>query len=176
MRIYIAFALLLIMSASCIPLKKQIYFQGEVEENDSIQKLQDAPYRLQVNDALNIQVKSSDQKLVELFSQSTRTTGVTRGYNEEILYFESYSIDRHGNIRLPYLGEINVLGYTTDEVREKIDKEFQKYFRNPEDVFVNVKLAGVRVTIIGEVGETGTELLYINHLYKQGAPQPRCNS
>jgi polysaccharide export outer membrane protein len=79
MRIYIAFALLLIISASCIPLKKQIYFQGEITESDSIQKLQDEPYRLQVNDMLDIQIKSSDQKLVDLFSQNQIGTGNVGG-------------------------------------------------------------------------------------------------
>ncbi len=128
MRIYIAFALLLIISASCIPLKKQVYFQGEISETDSIQKLQNEPYRLQVNDMLDIQIKSSDQKLVELFDQNSRSSGnnaVGGGsdFTEEGLYFTTYSVDRHGNISLPYLGEINVLGYTTPEVTEKIEDQ-----------------------------------------------------
>lgn len=166
MRIYIAFALLLIISASCIPLKKQVYFQGEISETDSIQKLQNEPYRLQVNDMLDIQIKSSDQKLVELFNQNPTGAGNAGGgnarFSEEGLYFTTYSVDRHGNIRLPYLGDINVLGYTTPEVTEKIESKFQVYFRNPEDVFVSVRLAGIRVTIIGEVANTGTHLLYLN--------------
>ena len=41
-------------------------------------------------------------------------------------YFTGYSIDEHGNIRLPYIGELNVLGYTTDEVREKVKSELKK--------------------------------------------------
>ena len=165
MRIFIAFALLLIVSASCIPLKKQVYFQGEISESDTIRKLQDEPYRLQVNDMLDIQIKSSDQKLVELFNQSPSTSGNMGGgarFSEEALYFTTYSVDRHGNIRLPYLGELNVLGYTTPEVQEKIELKFEKYFKNPEDVFISVRLAGIRVTIIGEVNNTGTHLLYLN--------------
>jgi polysaccharide export outer membrane protein len=165
MRIYIAFALLLIISASCIPLKKQVYFQGEISQSDSIQKLQNEPYRLQVNDMLDIQIKSSDQKLVELFDQNPTNAGNMGGnarFSEEGLYFTTYSIDRHGNIRLPYLGDINVLGYTTTEVTEKIESKFQVYFKNPEDVFVTVRLAGIRVTVIGEVEKTGTHLLYLN--------------
>ena len=165
MRIFIAFALLLILSASCIPLKKQVYFQGEISESETIRKLQDEPYRLQVNDMLDIQIKSSDQKLVELFNQSPSTVGNMGGaarFSEEALYFTAYSVDRHGNIRLPYLGVLNVLGYTAAEVQEKIEREFERYFKNPEDVFVSVRLAGIRVTIIGEVNNTGTHLLYLN--------------
>jgi len=84
--------------------------------------------------------------------------------NEASIYFNSYSVDKLGNIRLPYLGDINVLGYTTKEVQEKIDKEFEKYFRNPDDVFVEVRLAGIRYTTIGEVGKTGINVLYLNQV------------
>jgi len=151
------------MITSCIPLKKQIYFQGEITEQDTIRKLQEEPYRLQVNDMLDIQIKSSDEKLVALFNQNPQGASNSQ-VNDASLYFKSYTVDRHGNIRLPYLGEINVLGYTTKEVLEKIDKEFEAYFKDPEDVFVIVRLAGIRFTVIGEVGQTGTHVMYLNEV------------
>ena len=160
------FLLLLIMPliySSCIPKKDLVYFQGEASENQKLQKLQNEPYKLQVNDILDIQIKSSDEKLVALF-QTTVTSTNTAVFSKEKLFFEGYSIDRQGNIRLPYIGEINVLGYTTREVREKIDKEFENYFKNPDDVFTTVKLAGIRFTVIGEVGITGTVVLYQNQV------------
>ncbi len=70
MRKIIAVLLLFVMFTSCIPLKDQIYFQGDLAENDSLKKIQDEPYRLQVNDLLDIQIKSSDEKLVALFSST----------------------------------------------------------------------------------------------------------
>ena len=160
------FLLLLIMPliySSCIPKKDLVYFQGEASENQKLQQLQNEPYKLQVNDILDIQIKSSDEKLVALF-QTTVTSTNTAVFSKEKLFFEGYSIDRQGNIRLPYIGEINVLGYTTREVREKIDKEFENYFKNPDDVFTTVKLAGIRFTVIGEVGITGTVVLYQNQV------------
>lgn len=159
----ITLVLLTILCTSCIPNKDLIYFQGEAKTNDSIKKLQDIPYKLQVNDMLDIQIKSADEKLVELFQSSTNETNNVR-YTKESLYFTSYSVDKHGNIRLPYIGEINVLGYTTREVREKIEKEFESYFKNPDDVFITVKLAGIRFTILGEVKNTGTIVIYQNQV------------
>jgi polysaccharide export outer membrane protein len=165
MRKIIAFLLLSIIFTSCIPLKEQVYFQGNPTESDTIRKIQDEPYRLQVNDMLDIQIKSSDEKLVALFSSTpTGNFGGANQYSEESMYFRGYSIDKHGNIRLPYLGEINVLGYTTKEVLEKLQKEFETYFKNPEDVFIMVRLAGVRFTLIGEVERTGTQVLYLNQV------------
>jgi len=166
MRKIIAFLLLSILYTSCIPLKKQVYFQGDPTESDTIQKIQDVPYRLQVNDILDIQIKSSDEKLVALFSSTppSSNSNSANAFTEETLYFRGYSVDKHGNIRLPYLGDINVLGYTTNEILEKLQKEFETYFKNPEDVFITVKLAGIRVTLIGEVEKTGTQILYLNQV------------
>ncbi len=163
MKKFLTFIVLAILLNSCIPKKNLVYFQGEPEQLDSIQRIQEAPYRLQINDMLDIQIQSPDKELVDLFQRTQNDNNNVR-YTRESLYFTSYSVDRHGNIRLPYLGELNVLGYTTKEVREKIDKEFEKYFKNLDDVFVTVKLAGVRFTILGEVKNTGTLIIYQNQV------------
>lgn len=164
MRKVLLLLLILIIYSSCIPNKELIYFQGDPVSGDSIKILQNRPYRLQVNDMLYIDIKSADSELVQLFknveTQSTNTSNIS----QEAIYFRSYSINRHGNIRIPYIGELNVLGYTTSEVREKIDKEFENYFKNPEDVFVTVKLAGIRLTFLGEVKKPGTVIVYQNQV------------
>ena len=149
---------------SCIPKKDLVYFQGDVSENQKLQKLQDTPYKLQVNDILDVQLKSADEKLVALFSNKTTSGNSNVQVSDAQLYFTGYSVDRHGSIRLPYIGNINVLGYTTEEVREKIEKEFAVYFKDPRDVFIDVKLAGIRFTVIGEVGSTGNQVLYQNQV------------
>lgn len=165
MRKIIAVLLLFAMFTSCIPLKKQVYFQGELEQADSIARIQDQPYRIQVDDLLDIQIKSSDDDVSKVFNPSiSENPNNSVNRNEIGVYFNSYSVDKHGNIRLPYLGDINVLGYTTKEVQEKIDKEFEKYFKDPNDVFVEVRLAGIRYTTIGELGKTGINVLYLNQV------------
>jgi polysaccharide export outer membrane protein len=77
------------------------------------------------------------------------------------LYFNGFRVDDHGNIRIPILGEMNVLGYTLDEVRLKIEKQLlEEYFNKEANLFVNVKLSGFRYTINGEVSSTGTKTLF----------------
>ena len=164
MKKFFAIVLYIVLFTSCIPNKELIYFQGDPKQNEAVQKLQNEPYKLQVNDILDIQIKSSDEKLVALF-KNANTSGQTGSvFSSEKIYFTGYSIDLQGNIRLPYIGDINVLGYTTKEVREKIDKEFEAYFKNPDDVFTTVKLAGIRFTLLGEVNQTGTVILYQNQV------------
>ena len=65
---------------------------------------------------------------------------------------------------MPYIGELNVLGYTEKEVREKIENSLKSYFKDPNDVFVTVKLAGIRFTVLGEVGSPGTLVLFQNQV------------
>ena len=142
--------------SSCVPNKDLIYFQGEPVSKDSIYKLQNEPYRLQVNDILYINIKSADPELVQMFKSTETRTNSNNNITEEQIYFTAYTVDRHGNIRIPYVGELNILGYTTSEVREKIQKEFENFFKNEDDIFITVKLAGIRFTVLGEVGKPGT--------------------
>jgi polysaccharide export outer membrane protein len=152
--------LLSILVTSCIPKQDLIYLQDKKNaENQTVTPSNQNPYRLQTNDILNISVKAIDQKLVGIFNT---TEGQTVGSaNEQFSYYNGYSVDDHGNIRLPILGEMNVLGFTVEEVRIKIEKILlEKYFKEEAGVFVVVKLAGFRYTINGEVGTTGTKILF----------------
>jgi polysaccharide biosynthesis/export protein len=145
---------------SCVPTKDLIYLQKKDKSTpDVVEQVNNKPYRLQTNDILSIQFKAIDAKFVEIFNQST--SGGSGTGAESGLYFSGYSIDDHGNIRLPILGELNVLGFTIDEVRLKIEKTLKEdYFKEQAQVFVTVKLAGFRYTINGEVGSTGTKVLF----------------
>ena len=130
------------------------YFQGDPIEKSEIHKLNNEPYRLQVNDMLYIDIKSVNSELVSLFkSEGSNNNSSNKALN---LYFSGYTIDRHGNIRIPYIGDLNVLGYTENEVRKKIESELGKFLKNPDLVFVTVKLAGINFIVTGEVGSPGT--------------------
>ena len=109
---------------------------------------------------MKINIKAIDPQLVSIFN-TTEDQGGQAGKNESALYFDGFTVDDHGNIRMPILGEINVIGYTLEEVRVKIEKKLlEEYFKTEANVFVTVKLAGFRYTINGEVGSTGTKTLF----------------
>jgi len=152
------YVLLLTVATSCISHKELTYFQGQPATKTSLYKLNNQPYKLQVNDVLSIDIKAEDEKLVALFKISSDAL------NKKDLYFDGYTIDRDGNIRLPYIGEMNVLGYTLKEVREKIQTELKKYIKNTDSVFVKVKLAGIRFVVTGEVNSPGTIVLLQNQV------------
>lgn len=151
----------MICFSSCLSTKKTQYFQGNITAEKVMKQLENAPYKLQVNDVLSITIKAEDPKLVALFGASESTNGVV---NNSAMYFNGYTVDRHGNIRIPYIGEVNVLGYTEKEVREKIELELKNFIKNPESIFVTVKLAGIRFVVVGEVGRPGSVNLLQNQV------------
>lgn len=151
---------------SCIPTKDMIYLQKKTDSVvvSPVNPVSSKPYRLQTNDIISISIKAIDQKLVAIFNQSPKGDGATIE-SESSLYFNGYPVDDHGNIRIPILGEVNVLGFTLDEVRQKIEKELlETYFNKEADIFVNVKLAGIRFTVNGEVADQGTKTLFVEKL------------
>ena len=147
-------------SVSCISNKQLVYLQQKDNTNNTIEVTQEAskPYRVQTNDIISIMIKSLDQKLVEMFSPSQ--TGVQET-SQQGLYFTGFTVDDHGNIRIPVIGEMNVLGYTLDEIRLKVEKQLlDDYFKAEANIFVTVRLAGLRYTMNGEIGSPGTKVLF----------------
>lgn len=153
-----------VLFSSCIPTQDLIYLQKKDNSSDemSISVVESKPYRLQTNDVLSITIKAIDPKLVAIFS--TTNQGET-GKSETGLYFDGFTVDDHGNIRVPVLGELNVIGFTLEEIRLRIEKQLlAEYFNKEANIFVTVKLAGFRYTINGEIGSTGTKTLFQEHV------------
>jgi polysaccharide export outer membrane protein len=160
--------LLVLLAVSCVPNKDLIYLQGEPVTKKNVYKLNNEPYRLQVDDVISIDIKAEDEKYVALFMKSSSANqsnlnnggGFENGSNLQ----SGYMVDRHGNIRLPRIGEINVLGFTTKEVRLKIEEEILKYLKDRKKFFVTVNLSGIKYTVIGEIEDPGPKVIRQNRV------------
>jgi len=147
---------------SCISTKRLTYLsEDKGTEADSLISFQQMqrPYRVQINDLLSIRVKALDQELTSMFNpigdaeNSTATT-------EERAYFDGFLVNRHGEIRIPTLGKIKVIGLTLEEIRLKLEGMLlNDYFKTEANIFITVKLAGLRYTTLGEIG-TGSQVIY----------------
>jgi len=149
---------------SCVPTKDLIYLQTK-DKSETIAPISanaSKPYRLQVNDIVKITIKALDSKLVDIFSPSSSQNGnVQSEKSEQGLYFDGFTVDDHGNIRMPVLGEMNVIGNTLEELRVKVEKKLlEEYFNKDANIFVTVKLAGLRFTINGEINSPGIKTVY----------------
>jgi polysaccharide biosynthesis/export protein len=147
---------------SCISTKQLTYLQQkEAEQIDSIARLNitQEPYRVQINDMLSLRVKALDQNLVSAFNPvSEKSLDAT---TEERVYFDGFTVDRKGEIKIPILGQVKVLGLTLEDIEKKIENELlEKYFKETSNIFVTVKLPGIPYTTIGEFGNTGSQNIY----------------
>lgn len=153
---WIVLLLVLVCTSACIPKERITYLQENAYPQDALVGIQQqqAPYRLQVADVISLRVKALDQELVDIFNPiESNSTTLDEGY-----YYDGFAVDKHGNIRIPTLGSINVLGRTTEEVREIIEnKLLADYFTENANIFVTVKLAGIRYTVAGEIGSPGVK-------------------
>ncbi len=150
-----------VLATSCIPHKDSLYLQDKGTKKNVSQTIleKQKPYRVQINDILNIRVKSLDQEGVQIFNPSgdknLNATGAERAY------FDGFTVDLHGEIRIPTLGKISVLGYTTEEIEQLLEnKLLEEQFKEAANIFVTVKLSGLRFTANGEVGSPGTVTLF----------------
>lgn len=154
-----------LLVTSCVPVKDLIYLQNKEasEASTTVTPVNLKPYRLKVNDVISISIKANDPKFVQIFTPSNNLNEL--GKNEQSLYYEGFTVNDHGNIRMPILDEIKVVGATLDEVRLLIEKRLlEEYFNKEASIFVSVKLAGLRYTVNGEITAPGTKTLYQERL------------
>ncbi len=151
-----------VLATSCIPQKEILYLQDDMGDSQQITGVQEKqkPYRIQINDIISIRIKVLDQNSVSIFNPISSESNLNAS-GAERAYFDGFTVDSHGNIRVPTLGEINVLGRTASEIQEMIEaKLLEEQFKETANIFVTVKLSGVRFTVNGEVGSPGTVTLF----------------
>jgi polysaccharide export outer membrane protein len=162
--------ILLFFSVSCISNKRITYLQN-LPENDPIDLDEFIPfaevdyrYVLQPFDIVDIDFASSNEELTKAFefqgSRSMRGGGGGGAGANDIFYFTGYSIDQDGYILLPKLGKVQIAGLTEEEARVKVQEEISTYFK--EEVFVKLRIGGIRFTALGEFSNSGTLVIMKN--------------
>jgi protein involved in polysaccharide export with SLBB domain len=84
-------------------------------------------------------------------------------------------VDRDGNINLPKVGTIYVAGLTFKELKEVLNKEFSKYFKNFEINVSMGQLKTIKVYVVGHAKAPGAYSVsslstLINALFEAGGP------
>lgn len=153
-----------LLLTSCVSRKQLVYLQkSDSETNAAIKPIPIPDYRLQTNDIISITIKALDPELVSVFNVSSaqNSGNATQNRGDLAAYYDGFTVNAQGNIRVPIIGEINVIGKTLNEVRLQVESELlEKYFNKAANIFVNVKMAGMRFTINGEIGSPGTITIF----------------
>lgn len=149
-----------VLLSSCYSNKRLVYLQDK-EFSDGKMTLvenQPLPYRIQPNDILSVQIKSTAQsEISNLFNVGSLQNAMFASQGS--LFLEGYSVDMRGNILLPVLGGLMVKGLTLDEVQALIQEHADRYLKNAT---VLVKLTSFKITVLGEVKSPGHYFVYNN--------------
>lgn len=152
-----------ILTSSCVPNKRIIYLQNTegqeaIAEGEMVQ-YELPEYRLQYNDIIDVNVQTAEDMVENGFNAKFQQQGGNMMIGQiaqtggDIYYMSGYTVDRNGNIRLPVLGEVNVMQLTLDEARALIESKLRDYVTS--ELYVSVKLGGIRFSAIGEFRRPG---------------------
>lgn len=152
--------LLLAVLSSCVSNEKIIYLQN-LEGNQPISEGQlityEIPeYKLQYNDIIDVNIQTEADLLANGFNLNQTSTPQMMQMAQgggDVYYMTGYTVDAKGNIRLPFVGEIYVKDKTIDEARLEIESKLKPYIKS--EVYVKVKLGGIRYSALGEFRRPG---------------------
>lgn len=117
-------------------------------------------YFLQINDIVEVSITTTSPELNTIFgsiadqsSNSSAQMGGSQGAGDAF-FMNGYTIDDQGQVEIPLLGEVKLLGLTTKQAKIVVEKEVLKYV-NANEFFVRVRLGGVRFSALGEFKNSG---------------------
>jgi len=163
-------SLLLLLLSSCLSNKKITYFQNvkeglDISNGEFIPFASDQPlYFLQPFDIVDIDFSAYQEDLTKVFEfqggRNIRSRQGGAGSSGDILFFSGYTIDVNGEIELPKIGKIKIAGLTEEEAKNVVQESINLFFK--EEVYVRLKLGGIRFTALGEFNEPGAKLILKN--------------
>ncbi len=153
----------LLLAASCTSQQKLSYLNNLPEINGEETFTVNIPdYKIQPRDILYITVRAMTPtgSIVDLLSSGLGSSGGGAIY-ESSQYMLGFDVNSEGNLTIPVVGQLKVSGLTLEEIKNLVQKEASKVFKNAT---VECKLLSFKFTVIGEVRIPGSYINYNNYL------------
>lgn len=174
MKNYTRYVIFLLIVVCCTPscvTHRDLLMTKEGEERD-FESIQDytiiredrmkefKSYRIQPYDQLIIRVNAFDGSTEGFLNREfAPENGYSSNidYTPESIYFSSYNVRETGDIILPILDRLYIEGMTVNELKSKLDELYSPYLKYPS---TTVRLANMRITLLGEINTPGVHYLY----------------
>jgi polysaccharide biosynthesis/export protein len=154
----------LLVFGSCTSQKKLAYLNNLPETGGEEKFIMVIPdYKIQARDILYITIKAMtpDGSINDFLLNPRTSAGINIQQGESGGYLYGYDVNSEGNIVLPVVGAIKVVGLTLEESKKLLQSSADKVFKNTT---VECKLLSFKFTVIGEVRVPGTYVNYNNYL------------
>ncbi|MEY3010273.1 MAG: hypothetical protein RLZZ314_915 [Bacteroidota bacterium] len=164
--LFLLMAALAFWLSSCVPTEKMIYLQPEEgQPAKEVFTYERQDYKLQVNDILDVKISSLNPDVNLLFNASSigtmQVAQATAQTGGDLFYITGYSISEEGEIDIPFVGKVSVVGLTLNEAHEAVDQKVEDLFNN---YHLQVKLGGVRFSALGEFNRPGKHVVMQNQV------------
>lgn len=146
--------LMLMLFSSCGSRKNMVYLQQDSTQISTLYE-QYVP-KIQVNDILTIVVTAADPKVTAPFNPVSSMTTTNMTQSVDMALRPTYTVDNQGDITLPMLGKVHVVGLTRIEAIEKLRTELSQYIKDPG---VNMNFNNFRISVLGEVARPGSFIM-----------------
>jgi len=153
-RILLLFALPLYLF-SCRTQQKLPYYLEHVTDSTGKGAVKIPELRFQKNDQISIQISSlaTLEGADQIWNQPVSNTG---GGGGQSLAMMGYIVDLNGNIQHHRLGTFHAEGLTKDELAAQIKKKLTEPVELLKDPTVTIRYMNFRVTVLGEIGGSGS--------------------
>lgn len=144
-----------VLSSCGVRYKQVPYFQN-LQDTGIIQEAINNynVLKIQEDDILAITVASLNTEASAIFNlgNTSSSQSNTAANTDPSLTANGFKVDQNGNIQLPLVGTIHVLGLTTQGARELIQSKLVTYLKEP---VVSLRLVNFKVSVLGDVGRPG---------------------
>ncbi|KQB99617.1 polysaccharide biosynthesis/export family protein [Pedobacter sp. Hv1] len=147
------FITVLFLSSCGVKYKYVPYFTDLPRDSEIKEKITNqTTFKVQVHDVLAITVSSPSPEAAAMFNVGT-TSSVQNENNTNVLTaMNGFAVDEKGDIQIPLVGAVKIVGLSLAEVRLLIQEKLTTYLKNP---VVNIRLANFKISILGDVAKPG---------------------
>lgn len=156
-RLFVLLFFITALLQSCVVTEKSVYF-NDLPDSLKISSVTPAKFNeptIQSDDILTVTVQTIDPSTTAPVNQqsSMPAIGASSASSSGQQLIHGLLVDKDGNIGIPMLGTIKVVGLTTYQARQLIQQRASSYFKDP---MVQVRFANYKITVIGEVSKPAT--------------------
>lgn len=156
----LTFLLALLVLASCSYKRKNVLFKTpkKIKTNEAVYVYSPDSNAAKKYDNYRHRIKPGDRVIINFLnnydigsaaSQSATSTANLQGN-------QGYLVNYDSTITLPLIGRTNIVGLTRLEAAKKLEQDYGRYVINP---IIEVNIASLSVTVLGEVTLPGKTLL-----------------
>ena len=133
----------------CTSTKKLAYFQGTTNRDDTVGIVEPFIPTIKKGDILSVQVSSLNPEASVYFNPvSVADNSSVVNPSNPLARVSGYLVADDGSIKLPLIGQIQVLNQTTAQVSDLVTNKLKVFLKEPT---VTVRNMNFRISVLGEV-------------------------